>query len=179
MIELTETIIVTVLAGDTYNTEPAPQNSVTLSLEDDSPYSPAWIASHPGLTPETAVPLEDSDHDGIPTLLEYLTDHDPGAPDGASLLSVKLQSFVDPADGIGKTFAAIRCIRRLDAAGILLVLETSDNLEAGSWVPGGVFISATPVEGAETEELLYRSELPVSDAGVTMGRFFRLRATSP
>lgn len=175
VIEQTETLVVTIEDGGAYHHEPAPLNSAMLTLEDDSPYSEAWIAAHPGLTPESAAPLSDDDHDGIPALLEFLTNRDPGIPDGNSLLTVDQQTFVDPADGLEKTFAAIRFIRRQDAAVIPLVVEGSHTLEAGSWEPQGVFISATPLAGTEMEELLYRSTSPLSAEAT----FFRLRASSP
>lgn len=175
VIEQNETVSVTVLAGSAYQVDPAPQDSVSLTLEDDSPYSGSWIAGHPGLTPESAAPLADDDLDGIPTLLEYLADRDPSAPDGASLLTVDLQPLIDPADGLEKTFAVIRCIRRQDAAGIPLVVEGSNTLEAGSWEPRGVFISATPLAGTGREELLYRSSAPIVESAA----YFRLRATTP
>lgn len=175
-IEQTETVTVTIVGGTGYQMEPAPLNGVALSIEDDSPYSAAWLANHPGLTQESAGLLADFDHDGVPTLLEYLSDHDPIVSDGTPLLKMTLEPFIDPADALEKTFAAIRCIRRLDAAGIPFVLEGSDSLLPGSWEPRGVFVSATPMAGTETEELLFRSPLPVD---TSVKSFFRLRVTSP
>lgn len=174
-----ETISVLLANGIDYQPQPFPQNSVALSLEDDSPYSAAWLAAHPGLSAAAAEPFGDADADGLPGLLEYVGDRDPRLPDGAALLTVAPQIFLDPADGLAKTFAALRFVRRIDAAAIPLVVETRESLDTGTWQPGGIFISATPVAGTACEELLYRSAAPLLGPGAAAAGYFRLRATAP
>ncbi len=175
-LEGTETITLVLSSSTNYAAPASPQNAVSLTILDDSPFSAAWISEHPGLTLAEADPMGDADGDGIPTLLEYVANRDPHVADGAALLTIGAERFVDPADNTRKTFAAIRFVRRTDAGSIPLTLEVTNDPAASNWDGRGVLVSTTPLDGTSTEELLFRSPAPLKDSAAA---FFRLRATLP
>lgn len=175
-VENVETIVIGLAVSENYRAEVSPENSVTVLLEDDSPYSEDWLAEHPTLAAEDAILLGDSDGDGLPTFLEYLFDRDPTVPDGGSVMTLGRETLLNPVTGMEERFHIIRIIRRQDGGGIPIMLEKSETLSTGSWQPVSVLPIVTPIAGTSTEELLYR--IP-EGSGIGTGAFFRLRAGAP
>lgn len=175
LVELTETIEVALLPTGQYRLDTESLNAATVFIQDDSPYSAAWLTKYPGLTAESSGLSEDTDQDGIPLLLEYLGDLNPLVSDGTSLLRISLESIMNPELEIEEAVVRIRLVRRQDANEIPLVLEGSESLSAGSWVTLGSFISAIQIENTDREELLF--QFPVSPT--LPNSFFRVRASVP
>jgi hypothetical protein len=177
-LEETETIIVTVGTSAAYIAPTPPDHTVALTLENYQPYSEAWLAEHPGVTANDVNPLGDADRDGVPSFLEYVANRNPLLPDGLPLCVISREQFVDPADGVEKWFAAIRFRRRLDAAAVPMVLEGTNHVGIGPWNADGVHLSTMELEGTGTEELLFRSVVPLASPEIA-AKFYRMRVTLP
>ena len=130
----------------------------------------AWKVSH-GLDPNSTDPvnglLGDSDHDGIPNLLEYAFNSDPHAQD-ANPSSFSTQT--NPEDG--QRYFTISYPRRIGALDLTYSIEVSDSLLLWSTPPGVVeIVSVVPVGDGVMEIVTARILAPT---GMTAHKFIRV-----
>jgi len=95
-----------------------------------------WIAGFPGLSDTT--PQGDPDHDGIPNIIEFLTNGDPSVSSEANLPTISASG-----DSLVFTF-----VLRDDAAYLNPTVEFSTSLDSGTWTTAvdgsnGVTIDST------------------------------------
>jgi hypothetical protein len=131
----------------------------------------AWKITH-GLDPNSTDPvnglLGDSDHDGIPNLLEYAFNSDPHSHD-ANPDSFSTQ--INPADG--QRYFTISYPRRIGALDLTYSIEVSDTLLLWSTPPGAVeIVSVVPVGDGVMEIVTARILAPT---GMTAHKFIRVR----
>jgi hypothetical protein len=147
---------------------------VNLLIEDNTPYSADWARQFEGFQGSSTGLLEDPDGDGLPNLLEFLMDGDPLRADEGRF-TIETRRLVDSRDGLEKPFAALVMERRIDSAGVALVVESATRLDAPDWTPDGILLETIPLPDPARERVVRRSAEPIESGH----RFFRLKATAP
>lgn len=116
---------------------------------------------------------DDSDHDGLPLLLEYALNANPSA--NSSHLVPNITRFENVTDGL--TYLNYHYTRRTDAPHLTYRVQVATGL--GNWQSGPAFtqeISAIPREDGVSERVTVRISTPMSERDQV---FVRLAATHP
>jgi hypothetical protein len=173
-IELDESITVQLIMNSNRRYVAASPSSVSLTLNDRTPYNPAWIARFPSLQPAQAEPLSDPDGDGRTNLEEFSADENPMAFDINQRPAIGTAMLPDPASGGAlRRFATFTFTRRTDANSPTYAPQSS--LSLSSWNSDLVFVQAISGPTPVTERATYRAVLPLAGGNGLDALFFRLR----
>jgi hypothetical protein len=154
--------------------------SVQAGFDSDGDGLPdAWEAAH-GLASGNPMgafgALGDLDLDGVPNLLEYAFNLDPGI---ASMVGLPISAFkINPADGLEYVEFTYR--RRTGILAISYTIQTSEDCIAWSNDPSKYEVAGPPVPlGDGFTELVTVRILPSLNAPGHPGRFVRLLISTP
>ena len=168
-----ESIIVGIEPDSGYSAS-STNHTADLLIEDNTPYSADWAREFEGFQGSSTGLLDDPDGDGCPNLLEFLMDGDPLRAD-AGRFWIETRRLVDSRDGLEKPFAALILERRIDSAGVALVVESATRLDVPDWTPEGILLETIQLPHSARERVIHRSAEPIGNAA----RFFRLKASVP
>jgi hypothetical protein len=170
--EFDETAIFTLQSASTYFL--GSPGAGTITIHDDTPYNATWASQFPGFHGALADPAADPDGDGISNLLEFAFNGNPFSANLEILPTLGTMSFVDPTDGLTKSYPTIAFDRRTDAPNLNYSVEISNDLV--HWTNDVEQISANP-DVANMEEVVYRGLTPISGNGAVTPVFLRVRVT--
>jgi endonuclease I len=154
----------------------SPSNAI-VTLNDRTPYNPAWIARFPTLQPAQAAPLDDPDHDGRTNLEEYSADANPLVSDLNSRPTISVMMLPDPGSGGAlRQFVTFSFLRRIDANSPAYTPQSSANFS--NWNNNLVFVESVPGPTGATEHATFRAAAPLSGIGIPSQLFFRLKIDS-
>lgn len=114
--------------------------------------------------------LDDDDHDGFATLLEYAMGTDP-------LASTSVQPFTQGVATVANAdYLTLSYRRRSGLIGVTNVVEASDDLSPASWTTTPILVGQPTDNGDGTETITFRDTVPMHTAS---RRFMRLRVSAP
>lgn len=173
-IEFDESISAQVVMNATRRYIEASPSSAAITLNDRTPYNPAWVARFSGLQPAQAAPLADPDGDGRTNLEEFAADANPLAFDIDSRPVIGTAMLADPgAGGALKQFVTFSFLRRVDANAPTYTPQSSVDLAA--WNSDLVLVQTIPGSTPATERVIYRTAAPFDGSSSTAKVFLRLK----
>jgi len=124
----------------------------------------SWVALafDAGTPAADSLPLADPDHDGLNNLTEFALGLDPATGDSSSDPVIPTIS----GNGLGIEFDL-----RINAPGLVTIVETSETLEEGSWLVSGSPIAYADLSSSQTAGVeRVRVEIPSREAPAAFAR---------
>jgi endonuclease I len=149
-------------------------STALVTLNDRTPYNPAWVARFPSLQPAQAAPQDDPDGDGRTNFEEFATDANPLSSDINSRPVIGSALLPDPGSGDAlRPFATFSFLRRNDANAPTYTPQSS--IDFTTWTNDLVFVEATSGPTPATERVTYRAALPFTAGSAPPRAYFRLK----